>query len=147
VGKARSLPLERSPITGSTLVGSDIAIHFHPNLIFVGKARSLPLERSPITGSTLVGSGIAIHFHPSLIFVGKARSLPLERSPITGSTLVGLGIACKYFIMIEVNGSDKYSSLLQQGRKYSFDKFIVQAPGGQSYKTFYSRNLRILKIS
>ncbi len=96
----------------------------------MGKARSLPLERSPITGSTLVGSGIAIHFHPSLIFVGKARSLPLERSPITGSTLVGSGIACKYFTMIEVNDSDKYSSLLQQGKKYSCEKFYSTGPRG-----------------
>jgi hypothetical protein len=67
--------------------------------------------------------------------------------PLMNFTLVSSGLACKYQTDKKVIQSDKHFCLQQCRMYYVRKKFYDAGPRVQSYKTFYSRNLRIFIIS
>ncbi len=100
-GKARSQPLDLSPIRGSTLVSSSLACRCHPRVAVTDIRKHSSLLQYDI------------HFQHSLIFRGKAGSQLLDLSPISGSTLVSSSLAYKCYLRLEVTDIRKRSSLLR----------------------------------
>ncbi len=69
------------------------------------------------------------------ITVIKSFMTTSTRRKVYKTFRVGSSLACKYQTRVEVNGSEKHSSLLLYDKNYSHKKFYGTTSWGKGYKT------------